>query len=81
MCSCRHHWDTNAPCTCQCPTHTGIREEQARRPQQQNPDGSWSPATPLPYVGWKARLEERLRRRGFSRLANVLAAWDERGMR
>ena len=25
---------------------------------QQNPDGSWSPAEPLPYLGWKARTED-----------------------
>lgn len=47
---------------------------------QQNPDGSWSPATPIPMRGWKARLEERLRRRGWKRLPNLLAKWDERGL-
>lgn len=47
---------------------------------QQNPDGSWSPAEPLPMQGWKARAEERVRRRGFKRLANLLARWDERGL-
>jgi hypothetical protein len=47
---------------------------------QQNPDGSWTPATPIPLQGWKAKLEQRLRRRGFRRLANLLGAWDERGL-
>lgn len=50
-------------------------------PMQQNPDGSWTPATPLPYLGWKARMEERLRKRGHRRLANFFAAWDEMGLR
>lgn len=31
MCSCEHHWDTNAPCTCKCPNHEGIRREMADR--------------------------------------------------
>jgi hypothetical protein len=47
---------------------------------QENPDGSWSEATPLPMQGWKARLEERLRKRGWKRLPNLLAWWDERGL-
>ena len=45
---------------------------------RQNPDGSWSPAEPLPYLGWKARLEQRFRRGGRRRAANMMAAWDER---
>lgn len=49
------------------------------RPLQRNDDGSWSPATPLPMIGWKARLEQRLRPH-HPRLANFLAAWDERGL-
>lgn len=49
-------------------------------PLRQNADGSWSPVEPLPWLGWKARTENRLRRRGWARLANVLAAWDERGL-
>lgn len=48
--------------------------------QQQNPDGTWSDAEPIPYIGWKARLEQRLRRRGLTRLANLMARWDERGL-
>ena len=47
---------------------------------QQNPDGSWSPATPLPYLGWKARTEDWCRRHGLRRLARLLGAWDERGL-
>lgn len=49
-------------------------------PQKQNPDGSWSDAEPLPYTGWKARLEDRLRGLGWTRLPNLLARWDERGL-
>lgn len=48
--------------------------------EQQNPDGSWGPAEPMGMIGWKAKLEERLRRRGFKRLANFFARWDERGL-
>lgn len=48
--------------------------------QQQNPDGSWSDAKPLPYIGWKARLEQWFRRPRSTRIANLLAAWDERGL-
>lgn len=70
-----------------------LREEATRRwtkavdvperlmwvaPMQEQSDGSWSPATPLPYLGRTARLEARLRARGWHRLANLLAAWDER---
>lgn len=22
MCGCEHHWDVNAPCTCDCPEHS-----------------------------------------------------------
>jgi hypothetical protein len=47
---------------------------------RQNDDGSWSPAQPIPARGIVARLEFWLRRRGFRRLANVLGAWDERGL-
>jgi hypothetical protein len=46
--------------------------------QQRNPAGSWSDATPLPTQGIVARVEERLRHRGWTRVANLLAAWDER---
>lgn len=49
-------------------------------PLQQSPDGSWSPATPLPMQGWKAKLEEHLRHRGWKRIPDFLAAWDERGL-
>ena len=49
-------------------------------PYQQNLDGSWGSAKPLPYIGWKARLEQRLRARGMSKAANFMAAWDERGL-
>jgi hypothetical protein len=51
---------------------------------QQNPDGSWSPAEPLPYIGWKARLADKLRRakwtRGHTGIARLLERWDERGL-
>jgi hypothetical protein len=47
---------------------------------QQNPDGTWTRADAIPMQGWKARLEERLRRRGWKRLPNLLARRDERGL-
>lgn len=50
------------------------------KPMQQNPDGSWSEATPLPYYGWKAKTEQWCRRHHLTRLANLLAWWDERGL-
>ena len=31
MCGCEHHWDINAPCSCSCPDHAGVRDEMARR--------------------------------------------------
>jgi hypothetical protein len=45
---------------------------------RQNPDGTWSPATPLPWMGRTARVEVWLRRHGRTRLANLAARWDER---
>lgn len=45
------------------------------RVQSERPDGSWGPATPIPYRGWKARLAVFLHRAG-----NRLEAWDERGL-
>lgn len=46
--------------------------------QRQNPDGSWSPAEPLPWMGPVAKAENWLRKHGLTRLANALARWDER---
>jgi hypothetical protein len=46
---------------------------------QQNPDGSWSEAKPVPYTRM-LRVELWLRRRGFKSLADKLARWDERGL-
>lgn len=46
---------------------------------QQNPDGSWTPAEPIPPTRL-LRWETWLRRLGHERLANVLARWDERGL-
>lgn len=47
---------------------------------RQNPDGTWSLAEPLPMMGWKAKLENKARRRGWNRVAGFFAAWDERGL-
>lgn len=38
------------------------------------------PAEPLPYKGWKARLEQWAKRRNMRRLARFMATWDERGL-
>jgi hypothetical protein len=45
-----------------------------------NRNGSVESIQPLPYYGWKAKLETKLRRHGFNRIANILARWDERGL-
>lgn len=29
MCACDRHWDKNAPCTCSCADHAGVRAEMA----------------------------------------------------
>lgn len=34
MCGCEHHWDSNMPCTCNCPEHALVRDEMARRADQ-----------------------------------------------
>ncbi len=40
--------------------------------------GEWRESKPIPYQGWKARLEQWLRARKLKRLADILADWDER---
>lgn len=48
---------------------------------QQNPDGSWTPAEPVPVQGRVARFEFWLRRHGWlPRLAAALGRWDERNL-
>lgn len=47
--------------------------------QQQNADGTWGPAQPVPATRI-LRVERWLRRRGWRRIANALARWDERGL-
>jgi hypothetical protein len=42
--------------------------------------GRWEPAVPLGFIGWKAKLEDRFRKRGWNRLALFMANWDERGL-
>jgi len=46
---------------------------------QQNPDGTWEPARPIPPTRI-LRWERWLLRLGHHRLAAVLARWDERGL-
>lgn len=46
---------------------------------QRNPDGTWSPATPL-RPGRSVRVESWLRRHHMGWAANVLASLDERGL-
>lgn len=48
--------------------------------QQQNPDGSWSEARPIPLGGWKAKTEEWMHKRGLHRLGRLMGRWDERGL-
>lgn len=47
---------------------------------QQNDDGSWGPAEPIPYLGWKAKTEDWCRRHGLKRLARFFGNWDEKGL-
>ena len=35
MCGCEHHWDLNAPCTCDCLSHKGVRAEMRRHEESQ----------------------------------------------
>lgn len=42
--------------------------------------GEWRVAKSIPNTGWKAKTEQWLRKKGFKRLANLMAAWDERGL-
>ena len=42
--------------------------------------GRWTEAVPLPMQGVVARVEERLRARGWRRVAGLLARWDERNL-
>lgn len=49
-------------------------------PQRRNDDGTWEDAEPLGMIGWKAKLEERFRHYGWTRLSNFMARWDERGL-
>jgi hypothetical protein len=44
---------------------------------QQNIDGRWVEARPLPPQGFVARLEFALRRRGHHRIAGLLGRLDE----
>lgn len=47
--------------------------------QQQNPDGSWGPATPLGPQGIVAKIEFWLRRHNkLPRVVDALARFDER---
>lgn len=44
------------------------------------PSGEYRPSKPIPYAGWKARLEQWFRSKGFKKLANFMGDWDERGL-
>lgn len=48
--------------------------------EQQNTDGSWSPAVPLGPQGMVANIEFYLRSKGMKRLPDLLARWDERNL-
>lgn len=45
-----------------------------------DPDHGWVDAEPLGMQGWKGKAEERFREYGWTRLANLMARWDERGL-
>jgi hypothetical protein len=42
--------------------------------------GEWRKREPIGPQGWKARLENWFRKKGMRRLADFIAAWDERGL-
>lgn len=42
--------------------------------------GEWRRMKPVACSGWKAHLEQWLRKKGMKRFANIMAAWDERGL-
>lgn len=48
---------------------------------QQNPDGSWGPAEPLGYQGWKAKLEQFFYKLRLKRLGTFMGRWDERALK
>jgi hypothetical protein len=48
---------------------------------KRNKNGTVESIQPLPYTGWKAKLEDWCRKKGLRRFTNFLAAWDERGLR
>lgn len=48
--------------------------------ERQNADGSWSPAKPIGYRGWKAKLEQLFYKLRMKRLADLMGRWDERGL-
>lgn len=56
MCGCEHHWDTNAPCTCNCPDHEGVRREMADRETKSEATMAALPDPPPPttfrYSSW-----------------------------
>lgn len=63
----------------------GRREHPGRPPgthgvEMQGPDGSWRRAEPLPYQGRVAKVEQWARARGWTRVADRLAAFDERSL-
>lgn len=45
-----------------------------------NEDGTWSPAEPIDFIGWKANLEQWFFRRGMKRAGLFMAWWDERSL-
>lgn len=81
-----HSHDATRACNPGCPAYANLQREKRRAaraaggPLTQHPDGSWVPAEPLPWMGWKARVEQWFRRHGFARLASLMGAWDERGL-
>lgn len=42
--------------------------------------GKWEPVEPLPFLGWKANLEQWFYSVRLNRLARFMAWWDERGL-
>ena len=66
-----------------CPDHeacyTGWPCEEVKRVDAMvREEGQWVEAEPLPYMGWKAKLEQVFLMWGMPTFASWMARWDER---
>lgn len=50
------------------------------KPEEMVESGEMVPATPIPFLGWKAKTGDWFFRWGFPRMGQFMAWWDERGL-